>query len=47
METFLYVMLAIMVACNISIVLWFMKKSRESDAQYEKAIQEIYSRKRK
>jgi hypothetical protein len=46
METFLYVMLVIMVACNIGICIWMVIKSRASDAAYEKALDEIYGRKR-
>ena len=46
MMTFVYVVLAIMVACNIGIAIWVVLKNRESDEAYEKAIDEIYGRKR-
>jgi hypothetical protein len=45
MTTFLYVMLGLMVACNIGICIWFVIKSNQSDAAYEKALDEIYGRK--
>lgn len=44
--TFVYIVLAIMVACNIGICIWFVIKSKQSDAQYEQALDEIYGRKR-
>ena len=46
METFLYVALAIMVACQIGIIIWVAKKNAESDAKYERDLDEIYRRKR-
>ena len=47
MTNFVWIVLCIMVACNIAIVVWMVLKSRASDEAYEKAIDEIYGRKRK
>lgn len=44
--TFIYIVLTIMVACLVGICIWFVIKSHESDAAYEKAIDEIYGAKR-
>ena len=46
MKTFALVVLFIMVACQIGICIWFVLKNAESDAAYEKALDEIYGRKR-
>lgn len=46
MNMFIYIVLAIMVACNIGIAIWVVLKNHESDEAYEKAIDEIYGRKR-
>lgn len=45
MTTFLYIVLAIMVACNIDIVVWVVLKNKESDERYEKELDRIYGRK--
>jgi len=45
MTTFLYVVLAIMVACNIGIVVWVVLKNKESDERYERELDRIYGRK--
>ncbi len=44
--TFIYIVLGIMVACNIAIVVWVVLKSAESDAKYEAELDRIYGRKR-
>jgi hypothetical protein len=46
MTTFIYIVLAIMVACQIGIILWVVKKNDESDAKYEAELDRIYGRKR-
>lgn len=46
METFVYIVLAVMVACQIGIIIWVAKKNAESDAKYERDLDEIYGRKR-
>ena len=46
MNTFLYIMLAIMVAFMLGICIWIVIKSHQSDEAYEKALDEIYGRKR-
>ena len=46
MTTFLYVVLGIMVMCMLGICIWMVIKSRQSDEAYEKALDEIYGRKR-
>ena len=46
MDTFVYIVLALMVACNIGICIWMAIKSRQSDEAYEKALDEIYGRKK-
>jgi len=45
MNTFSYIVLGIMVAFNIGICIWFVKRSRETDAEYEAAMDRIYGRK--
>jgi flagellar basal body-associated protein FliL len=45
--TFIYIVLAIMIACICGIVAWVVIKNAESDAKYEAEIDRIYSRKRK
>jgi len=45
MNAFIYVVLGLMVACNIGICVWMVIVSRKSDEAYEKAIAEIYRRK--
>ena len=44
--TFIYIVLGIMVACNIGIVIWVILKNAESDAKYEAELDRIYGRKR-
>ncbi len=46
MTTFVYVVLALMIMCNVGICVWMVIKSRQSDEAYEKALDEIYGRKR-
>ena len=46
MNTFLYVVLGFVVTCNIGICIWMVIKSRQSDEAYEKALDEIYGRKK-
>lgn len=46
MNTFVYIVLGLMVACNIGICIWMVIASRKSDEQYENALDEIYGRKR-
>jgi hypothetical protein len=46
MNAFIYIVLGLMVACNIGICIWMVIKSHQSDAAYEKALDEIYGRKR-
>ena len=46
MNTFLYAVLGLMVACNIGICIWIVIKSHQSDEAYEKALDEIYGRKK-
>lgn len=46
MNTFLYAVLGLMVACNISICIWIVIKSHQSDEAYEKALDEIYGGKK-
>ena len=47
MENFIWVMLWLMCICCAAIVTWFIIKSHESDEAYNKAIDEIYGRKKK
>jgi len=47
METFTWIVCGIMVACNVGICVWMVIKSRQADEAYDKAIAEIYGRKRK
>jgi hypothetical protein len=44
MTTFVYVVLALMVICNLGICIWMVIKSRQSDEAYENALDEIYGR---
>jgi len=44
--TFVYIVLAIMVAFQIGIVIWVAMKNAESDAKYEAELDRIYGRKR-
>lgn len=46
MNMFIYIVLAIMVAFMLGICIWMVIKSRQSDEAYEKALDEIYGRKR-
>lgn len=46
MSTFVYIVLGLMVACNIGICIWMVLASHKSDEAYEKALDEIYGRKR-
>ena len=46
MEKFVWIVLILMVLCNLGIVIWVAIKNRESDEAYEKAIDEIYGRKK-
>lgn len=46
MTTFVFVVLALMIMCNVGICIWMVIKSRQSDEAYEKALDEIYGRKR-
>jgi len=45
MTTLVLLILALMVLCNIGILVWFQIKSRQADEAYDKAIEEIYRRK--
>lgn len=45
MTTFVFVVLALMIICNVGICIWMVIKSRQSDEAYEKALDEIYGRK--
>ncbi len=46
MVTFIYVVLAIYVIAICSIIVWVVNKNAESDAKYERDLDEIYGRKR-
>lgn len=46
MEKFVWIVCGLMVACNIGIAIWVVIKNRQSDEAYEKALDEIYGRKR-
>ena len=46
MTTFVYIVLALMVICNLGICIWMVIKSHQSDEAYEKALDEIYGRKK-
>ena len=46
MDTFVYIVLALMVICNLGICIWMVIKSKQSDEAYEKALDEIYGRKK-
>lgn len=46
MTTFIYIVLAIMVAFQIGIIVWVVLKNAESDRKYEEEISRIYGRKR-
>jgi hypothetical protein len=44
-ETFLYVIMGLVVICNLGIAIWVVIKNNQSDEAYEKALDEIYGRK--
>lgn len=46
METFVWIVCAIVVICNIGILIWIVLRNHKSDEAYERAIDEIYGRKR-
>ena len=46
METFVWTVLAIVVILLVGISIWTVIKNYQSDEEYEKAIDEIYGRKR-
>jgi len=46
MNMFIYIVLAIMVVFMLGICIWIVIKSHQSDEAYEKALDEIYGRKR-
>lgn len=46
MTTFVYVIAAIVIIASVSIVAWVVTENHEADQEYEKAIDDIYSRKR-
>lgn len=46
METFIYIVMAIVVAFNVGITIWFMVQINKSDELHKKAIDEIYEGKR-
>lgn len=46
METFVWIVLAIVIVIMVGISIWTVIKNNQSDEVYEKAIDEIYGRKR-
>lgn len=46
METYLYILLAIMVAFQCGIIIWVVIKNKQSDEKYERELDRIYGRKR-
>ena len=46
MEPLVYAIAAIVIIAIVTIVAWVVAKNHEADQRYEKAIDDIYSRKR-